>query len=240
MSTERRKPRVLSLALPTEKRPLLIFEGMAYPIRNLSEKGMGVWVPATKVDKNQVPAPEKTVSGEVSFVQKRFPVKWQVVHLTDGVMGIEFSEMPQELKTIFEKLLEPARYAASLKFIPPVKDELATGDQKMIYQGDAGSQLIIWFNPFQKMVSAVQVVCLGKWAYRKLYGTAQTGNFKNPADLNSDLILHKQPNPEIWQQAAQFLTSLPHPLPESVLWQFFEMGEQVYLPEDFIPKREVG
>jgi hypothetical protein len=41
-------------------------------------------------------------------------------------------------------------------------------------------------------------------------------------------------------EAAQFLTSVPPPLPGTLLWQFLETGEQVFLPETTFLKLRVA
>ncbi len=231
MSTERRKPRAICLSLAPADRPVLEYKGQSYPLRNVSENGVGVWVPFTRFNKNE---------GHLRIGNESYAVKWKVVHLQNGVLGLEFTQAPKALEDHLSKILEVSCLAASLKFVPPIQEDFSTADHKMLDQGEGSSKLIVWFNPFQKMISAIQIEWQGNWVSRKLHSPGQTGKVRKVNSSEVELILHEKIEPHLWQQAAQFLSSLPHPLPEAVLWQFLETGEQLYLEEEVIAQVEVG
>lgn len=243
---KRRKPRALTLTLPNAKQPFFLLEGKRYTLRNLSEEGVGIWVPA--------PAPfglvpGARVSGDVVIGNEIFAVGLEIRHVSQHVVGFRFLNAPTELLKIFQNVMEVSHYAASLVQNPlSGQDDKEMNAPRLVYSGDSHTELLVWFNESSRMVQAIQIRFLGRWVFRKLHEPYQTGYLRDdiqpvsgfrcePKDL---LVVHETPDIEIIHQAVQFLTSVPRPLPGALLWQFLEMGEQVYLPAESLSNSEVA
>jgi len=237
---KRRRPRALTLTLPNSKHPFLLLEGKTFTLRNFSSEGMGLWVP------EPVPAAlatGKKLHGDVVVGSQVFPVSLEVRHKSIGVVGLRLISGPTELVQIFKRLMEPAFYAADLR---PQGDsgkfDPAMGSARLHYTSESTSELLVWFNEFQRMILGLQICWQGKWVSRFQFKPRETGYLKDDtrphgvALANGELIeKHPFPDPDILSQAAQFLTSVPGPLPGHLLWQFLETGEQVYLPANLVP-----
>lgn len=245
MSIQRRKrPRALTLTLPDDKQPCLVLSGKKYTLRNFSEEGIGLWlIPPAPYGLT----PGSKVSGDVVIENAIHPVQLEVMHLSDRGVGLRITHKSKELDQLFAKLLEPTVYASRLQVSPvaPVEDP-SMGCHKLCFKGGTDSELVLWYQANAKMIKAIQLSWVGKWVFRAQFEAAETGQIKDgfvlgtgrklgPADL---LAHHKKADPEILQQAAQFLSSVPQPLPGYLFWQFLESGEQVHLPlESILPKK---
>ncbi|MBI4404966.1 MAG: hypothetical protein HY537_12440 [Deltaproteobacteria bacterium] len=236
---KRRRPRALTLTLPDAQQPFLILFGRKYTLRNFSEEGIGLWV--------QPPLPfglsvGATVSGDVEIEQNIYPVKLEVMHVSNKVVGLKIAHKSPELTKLFQRLLQPALYAANLQPHPLSGSEDPTsGHSRLWYIGSAGVELIAWYNALQKMLMAVQLCWLGRWVYRCQFKPPETGYMFDDGCANGGLlgidqlvIRHAEPDSVLLQQAAEFLTSTSPPLPGHLLWQFLETGEQIYLPTEII------
>ncbi len=245
MSIQRRKrPRALTLTLPDDRQPCLVLSGKKYTLRNFSEEGIGLWLVP--------PAPYgltsgSKISGDVVIDNAIHPVQLEVMHLSDRGVGLRITQKSKELDTLFEKLLEPTVHAARLALATSgPQEDSSMGCQKVWFKSGTESELVIWYQASAKMIKAIQLSWLGKWVFRSQFETAHTGQIKDGVNLgagkkltNNDLlVVHTKPDPELLQQAAQFLSSVPTPLPGYLFWQFLESGEQVHLPiESLLPKK---
>lgn len=243
----RRKPRALTLTLPNAKQPFFMMNGKRYTLRNLSQGGLGLWVKA--------PAPFGLVpgaqlSGDVVIGNEIFSVGLEIRHIASNFVGFKFVNAPPELTKIFKELLEPSHYASSLLPHPESgSDDVEMQASRLWYASEDGNtELVVWYNEMSKMIQAVQIRWLGRLVFRQLHEMTVTGYIKDEAKpkaglkvLPQDLLVtHSPADIEIVHQAAQFLTSVPPPLPGAVLWQFLELGEQVYLPESVFEKFQVA
>jgi hypothetical protein len=232
---QRRRPRAVTLTLPNARQPFVVIEGKKYTLRNFSEDGVGLWAPSP------APfglAPGSNISGDVVLDQEIFPVKLEVRHRSPGVIGLEIMEAPPELHQLFKRLLEPSYYASTLVVHAASQTEDPDfGQPRLWYHGEGGSELLVWYESSQKTILAMQLAWLGKWVFRGQYQNTRTGFLPDrPADHpgqqlshESLWVVHEQPDSELLYQAAQFLTSVPSPLPGGLLWQFLETGEQMKL-----------
>jgi hypothetical protein len=240
MHNKKRAPRALNLTLPNSRQPYLVWQGEQYTIRDFSQNGIGLWVPPAASRGLKVGS---HLSAEVVITDKKFSVHLEIKHSTKGVVGLQIVGASPELGELFHRLLEPTMYAAKLE--PNVKsgaDDLEMGFPRLWYQGPGGCELILWYNGFQRMLMALQLCWLGKWIYRHQFDEPKTGFLPDQLILNGvrlqtkDLLTkHPKCEPELIQQASQFLAAVPVPLPGAQLWQFLQMGEQVYLPSKVLP-----
>jgi len=242
----RRRPRALTLTLPDAKQPFLMLEGHRYALRNFSQEGLGLWVPAPPPFGL---TPGSKISGDVAIGNEIFPVKLEVRHHSKQVLGLRIEHQSAALTKIFDILLEPATHAVDL--VPHAdsgKEDPENGFHRLWYVSPSGNELIVWYNDAQKLIQAIQLCWLGRWVYRSQLRLPQTGHLidgdrKRPGKLvgPSELLLRQEEaDEEILQQTALFLGATPPPLPGYRLWQFMEMGDTVFLPEEFFKALKVA
>lgn len=245
MSIQRRKrPRALTLTLPDDRQPCLVLSGKKYTLRNFSEEGIGLWLVP--------PAPYNLtngskISGDVVIDNSIHPVQLEVMHLSDRGVGLRIVHKSKELDALFERLLEPTVYASRLQLATSTpQEDSSMGCQKIWFKSGTESELVLWYQASAKMIKAVQLTWQGKWVFRSQFEAPVTGQIKDGTELgtgrklskNDLIVVHTKADPELLQQAAQFLSSVPQPLPGYLFWQFLESGEQVHLPiENILPKK---
>lgn len=242
---KRRKPRALTLTLPNAKQPYFMVDGKRYTLRNVSQEGVGLWMRA--------PAPfglvpGARVSGDVVIGNEIFPVGLEIRHVSSHLVGLRFTQAPPELSKLFQELLEPSHYASGIVARPESGQiDPKRNLHRLWYRGEVDTELMVWYQE-SRMIQAIQIRWLGRWVFRQLNQKAETGylvedgNPQPTTELKEAELWSRQSpaDPEIIGQAAQFLTSVPPPLPGAILWQFLEIGEQVYLPENFFSKSKVA
>lgn len=243
---KKRRPRALTLTLPNAKQPQFVLDGNRYTLRNFSSDGLGLWVPP--------PVPfglnsGQTISGDVVIGRDIFPVKLEIRHISKMMVGFQFVEVSKELRAILQKLMEPSTHASSLELENESGEEDKTiGHPRIWYAGPTQTDLVVWYNPLNFSILGLQACWQGKWIYRWQFKPAQTGFLKEGIPhrggtrvLESDLIeAHEVSNPSILYEAAQFLTAVPMPLPGHLLWQFLELGDQIFLPKSIIPNEKLA
>ena len=240
----RRRPRALTLTLPDAKQPFLVLNGLKYTLRNFSEEGIGLWVlPPLPFGLT----PGSAVSGDIQIENHIHPVVLEIVHHSPRVIGLRILEKSTELEKIFRTLLEPANYAGDLEFHPENgTDDPENGFRRVWCQAPGGTELIVWYAEPHKMIAGMQLCWRGAWVYRYQFKAVQTGHLKDgererpgqKVDLSELLIVHDSPDESVISEAAQFLGAVAPPLPGYRLWQFLEMGEQVFLPPDYFAKKQ--
>jgi hypothetical protein len=113
---------------------------------------------------------------------------------------------------------------------------------RLWYHNEKLVELLIWCREGDCRIEGLQLSWLGQWVYRLINEKPKTGFLKEENSVGSgkliplsDLIAcHTEADQSLLQQAAQFLTVVPYPLPGHLLWQFLETGEQVFLPDGFL------
>lgn len=242
----RRKPRALTLTLANAKQPFLLWQGERYTLRNFNEEGIGLWVPTPA---SIGLAPGSRMSADVVIDNQIFAVQLEIRHSSPGIIGLRFTKVGAELSAMFRQLMEPTTYAAQLKPHPKSgTEDVDLGAPRLWYVGEGDSELVVWYNEFQRTILAIQLCWLGKWVFRHQFEPALTGHLKDGVSPSSgvqvpstDLIKqHLESDSDMLHEAAQFLTSVPLPLPGALFWQFLELGEQVYLPVELIPRIRVA
>ncbi|MBI1859674.1 MAG: hypothetical protein HYR96_01995 [Deltaproteobacteria bacterium] len=225
----RRRPRALSLTLPDTLQPYFVFGGERYLMRNVSEQGIGLWVPQEKAFGL---TPKTKVNGDIVINNQIHPVTLEVVHSTKGYVGLKILKADRELTQIFESILEPSQYAARLVAEPGngVEDP-DTGLLTFTYRGGPQVKLSFWVGPGRE-IKAVEIHLLDRWVRRNQFAPIQTGILPDSNELV--LVVHDQPNPEFTQAATQFLGSVPPPIPSALLWHFMESGEIVHVHESLL------
>jgi hypothetical protein len=248
MSTQRRRnPRALTLTLPDTKQPYLIVDGRKFTPRNISEEGIGIWVPE--------PLPEwikvgTRIKGNLQIGTQLYPVELEMRHHGEPrVAGLHITHKSDELSQIFHRLLEPATYAAHLEICGhPGEEDRKVGYNRLWYTGSSGAELIIWYNGSQRMIIALQITWLSNYVFRHQFIHPHTGHLHDHTRRPTGhlirteelLIEHDPADAELLQQAAQFLVAVPLPIPGHLLWQFLETGEQVYLPSELFEQLKVA
>lgn len=242
---QRKRPRALTLTLSNSKQPILMLGGKPYTLRNFSQEGVGLWVKPPDLFGL---TPGAKVSGDVVIEKAIFPVKLEVRHCSPGLVGLQFTEINDDLEQLFRHMLEPSVHAARLKKHAKSQTPDPELSASRLWYAAEGTELLVWYNEFQKSVDGVQILWQGKWVFRYRYEKARTGFLRDDAQkrngvrvLPEELVLeHQEADKELLHQAAQFLTSVPNPLPGHLLWQFLEIGEQVFLPEDIFKRSQVA
>lgn len=242
---QRRRPRALTLTLPNSEQPCLLFGDQKYTLRNFNDEGLGLWLPQ--------PLPYNLhaglqISGDVVVGNQIFPTKLEVRHVSRTIAGLKFILIPPELKALFSQMIEPSTYATQLKLSEEsTLEDPELGYPKLWYSGPGKSELVVWFNSYQRLIQAIQVCWLGRWIFRAQFQLIQSGmlveNFEPSGGIvKKGCLLHQdsEPSRELLAKTAQFLTAVPEPLPGHLFWQFFELGEQVYLPEELVTKVKVA
>jgi hypothetical protein len=246
MNLKRRRPRALTLTLPDAKQPFLIWNDVRYTLRNFSQEGLGLWVPP--------PAPfgmnkGQHISGNIVIGKDIHAVKLEIVHTTARMVGLKILHKSPELTEIFRELLEPATHAAELTFHPrSQREDASTGHPRLWFVSGDATELLVWYGESTKMILGLQLCWSGKWVYRAQFRPVRTGHLRDSfrhetgaaVKLEELLEAHAEPDTELLQQAARFLTAIPLPLPGHLFWQFLETGEQVFLPPDLFPDRRVA
>lgn len=239
----RKRPRALTLTLPDDKQPFLMLDGNRYVLRNFNEDGIGLWMPS--------PAPfslEKgtRLSGDIVIDNQIFPVGLETVHLVNGVLGLRIINKSLELVDLFRRLLEPTEYAGDLR---PTKgnqtEDSKRGFPRLWYQARGQTELLVWYHPDLKAIQSLQLKWLGQWVFRDFQRPVQSGYLAEVSlgregtavDTGELLVLHKSPDADMLQGAAQFLGAVPPPLPGYLLWQFLETGGQIVLPSVVFEKK---
>lgn len=225
----RKQPRALTLTLPALSRPVLELNGVEYPIRNFSQGGVGLWMGKSPY---RLKAQER-LKGNLGVRGCQYPVELEVAHISERGVGLRISHQSSELFEIFQKLLLPSQYAAQLL---PHTDTLQLdpkdGFLRQRFIGPGESELLIWSEPEESLIQAVQLRFLGKVIFRRRGGELKSGSLLGSDDSSSgdsSIEWHLETDLDWVYQSAQFLTSVPPPLSGHLLWQFLETGEQVYL-----------
>src|SRR4051812_37011545 len=90
----RRRPRALTLTLPDQKRPFLVYEGKRYTLRNFSEEGIGLWLPPPPPYGMQVGA---RIKADVLIDNHIYPVELEVRHFYPRCVGMRIATQSTEL-----------------------------------------------------------------------------------------------------------------------------------------------
>ncbi len=234
----RRRPRALSLTLPNARQPYFVFDGERYLLRNLSETGIGLWVPKERAFGL---TPKTQVKGDIVIDRAIHPVTLEVVHSAKGYVGLRILHSDPVLTQVFRNLLEPSNYATDL--LPTEnsgKDDAGSGYIMFEYSSGPLVTFAFWVGRALD-VKSIQIRLLGKWVSRNQFGQIATGTLpetRKPSALTDDetLIIDDTPNSNAVSTASQFLASLPPPLPGAKLWHFLESGEQVFVSESLVAK----
>ncbi len=247
MTTQRRRrPRAVTLTLPDSKQPHLLLDGKTYTLRNFSESGIGLWM--------TTPAPfglhkGNRIHGDVEIDHNIHPIELEVVHHSPRTVGLRITRMSAELSALFRELLEPVSYAGNIEPHPSSGTvDAEVGMPRLWLTGRAGTELLVWYNDLNRMISALQLCWVGKWVSRHQFQAPETGfladetRFRQGCVVREEELLqkHAAADPELLQHASQLLAALAPPLPGHLLWQFLETGEQVYLPAEITAKTEVA
>lgn len=233
----RKLPRAVPQTLPHSHEPALVVRGTRYALRNISEGGVGLWVPE--------PAPAAFAVGAVLDAtlllgRASYPVRIEVRHHEPRVVGVQFVSPARELTERLEKLLEPATEAAKLTLRGvPGEEDPRTGYPRLWFASDEGAELVVWYNALQKMIVALRVTWRTHSVFRHQGKPVETEELHDvlPSPRGGRILpeelreRHETGESALVEGAAQFLVAAPPPIPGNVLWQFLESGEQVYLPE---------
>ena len=233
---KRSGPRVLSMTLPKEAQPYLEIEGLRCAIHSFGHEGFEAWIPKA----NSIEAKlGETVQAEVLIKGKKHSVELKVIRVSDRAIGLSILKKSPELAQVLQAMLESTSYAHSLKPMPESQsvDELF-GYHRLWYVGEGDTELVVWYNDLTYMILGIQVCGLGNRVFRQQFQPADTGILKEgvkrgqgaPITDGQLLMRHETADRNLLDYAAQFLSGVTQPLPGSLLWQFLETGEQVYLP----------
>lgn len=209
-------------------------------LRNLSEEGIGLWIPSPPPT---ALVPGAHLKGDIMIGHEIHPVELECMHLSDRLVGLKIVHRSELLAQIFRRMLEPSQKAEQLVANPSSGGEdPQTGVARLWFQSGTETELLVWYENEQRLIVGLQLSWSGSFVARERFHEPRTGYLGktkqrlcglnlSPAQL---LIAHEPADPILLSQAAQFLMSVPPPLPGTLLWQFLETGEQVYLPETIL------
>lgn len=233
----RRRPRALTLTLPNSKQPFLTFEGERHVLRNVSEDGIGVWVPSEKAFGL---TPKTTIKGDIVIDRQIHPVTLEVVHSAKGYVGLKILNADPKLLWIFKELLEPSNYVTEL--LPSGRSGTELSETGFtVFEYRAGSSVVFSFQVGRSNdIKSISVRILGRWVGRDQFQGIRTAIVSDLSydglGAEEDFLMHDSPDADFFQAAAQFVASLPPPLPAAKLWYFLESGEQVFIPDELLKK----
>jgi len=238
----RKSPRILTLSLPDDKQPILLYQDTKFLIRNFSETGVGIWLP-------HVPPFSLTqgseITAELKIADRSFKVSLRLMHYTARVGGFEFKEIPSDLKAVLIQILEPSRFTRGMvQEAGSGEMDTLVGLPRLWYKAPGLSELMVWYQPPHRSIWMVQLCWSQHWIQRKQFESPLSGVLEKSQacgvgqllSMNELSLVHSPADLPLLKEAAQILGALPPPLPGYLLWQFLETGEQVFLP-DLPPKR---
>lgn len=227
---KRRGVRALTLMLPDFKKPYLSLGGKSLLLQNLSNGGIGVWIPK-EISKKIT----RRTKAELLIGNQRYEITLELAHKKDNLVGFKLLETSEELKEIFRELLRPSRWAEEITFHPRSGElDSNTGFSRIWLKSNVEVELLIWHSHACAIV-AIQLCLFGKWIFRELDSEPQTGLLRTDESRmegtrikdTSLFLKHDEPLQEFIQEASQFLTSLPRPYPGQTLWKFLMTGKEV-------------
>ena len=246
MTQKRLLPRAPVMTLPPAFRPMIELWGQTYPIRNVSEGGIGIWMPVqpSQKFKNRTETDATISVGETAYL-----VRIKLAHYSNRVLGAQVLNVPPELRKTFEYWLAPAREAHNLVMREGSGEvDHGLGYPRLWMTGPTGSELIVWYNESSFMILALQVVFQSTWVYRRQFHPAESGELPRTSRIPLGIKVEEEllsrrdlsADGDALQQTAVFLGAVPPPTPGNLLWQFLESGEQVFLPAEIFRSLKVA
>lgn len=144
--TYKRQPRIPVTTLARSVQPEVEVGGERYPVRNISEGGLGVWVPE--------PTPTAFKNGAVCAFRfhwskkEIFELDARVIHQgAPRFIGLEFKKITNELKAKLHEMLQPANFAMGMKPTEGPSEDPSNGYERTVFESPSGATLTIWLQP---------------------------------------------------------------------------------------------
>ncbi len=246
--TYRRQPRIPVTTLSRTLQPEVEVGGDRYPVRNISEGGLGIWVP------EPMPAVFKngaTCGFRFHWSKKEvFELEARVRHHgAPRLIGLEFIKITDELRHKLYEMLQPANFAIGMKETQAPTEDPQSGFERSIYESPSGAILTLWVQLGPQVIKRLHLEWNGQFVARTLQEPPEAGfcdgsPFLDNLTGTSAMVKNTNANTasdedksKIFEQASQILIALDPPIPSNKLWQFLVSGETTQLLD---PKAKVG
>ncbi len=238
--TYRRQPRIPVTTLSRTLQPEVEVGSERYPVRNISEGGLGIWVP------EPMPAPFKNgaiCTFRFHWSKKEvFELEARVKHHgAPRLIGLEFLKISNELRQKLHEMLQPANFAIGMKQTQGPVEDAENGFERSVYESPSGATLTLWVQPGPQVLKRLHLEWNGQYAARSLQEPPEAGHSNASPFLDnltgaSTLIKNTttetasdEDKSKIFEQASQILIALDPPIPSNKLWQFLVSGEATQL-----------
>lgn len=228
-----RQPRIPVTILARSLTPEVEMSGTRYPVRNISEGGLGIWVPE--------PMPAELKNGAICTFRfhwskkEVYELEARITHHgAPRLVGLEFKKITNELKKKLHEMLQPANFAIGMKLTDTPKEDLESGFERSVYESPSGAVLTIWIQSGPQVLKRLHLEWNGQYAARSIQEPPEAGQVASPflqnlsaggASPGDSLTTSEEQKSKIFEQAAQILIALDPPLPANKLWQFLVSGE---------------
>lgn len=105
-----------------------------FPIRDLSEKGMGFWLEDRK--DRELFLLGQILEGSLNLRREKYPLKARVRYLDKNRVGCEFVDLSERLSNVLKDFLDPHSLASELKLLPSLEKDV------LWFHGPSGTDLI--------------------------------------------------------------------------------------------------
>ncbi len=234
-----RQPRIPVTTLARSITPEVEMSGTRYPVRNISEGGLGIWVPE--------PMPAELKNGAICTFRfhwskkEVYELEARITHHgAPRLVGLEFKKITNELKKKLHEMLQPANFAMGMKPCETPKEDTETGFERSVYESPSGAVLTLWIQNGPQVLKRLHLEWNGQYAARTVQESPEAGHVASPFLQNlsanglgpeDSLATTEEQKSMIFEQASQILIALDPPLPANKLWQFLVSGETTQLPQ---------
>ena len=233
-----RQPRIPVTTLARSLQPEVELSGTRYPVRNISEGGLGIWVPE--------PMPAELKNDAICTFRfywsknEMYELEARITHHgAPRLVGLEFKKISNELKKKLHEMLQPANFAIGMKQSEAAVEDAETGYDRSVYESPSGAVLTLWVQSGPQTLKRLHLEWNGQFAARSLQEPPEAGQVASPFLQNlsasgvgpkDTVSTTEEQKSKIFEQAAQILIAIDPPLPANKLWQFLVSGETTQLP----------
>ncbi len=229
-----RQPRIPVTTLARTLQPEVEVAGERYPVRNISEGGLGIWVPE--------PMPTVLKNDAICTFRLHWSKKesYELVarvthHGAPRLVGLEFKKISNELKQKLNEMLQPANFAMGMQVTQPPSEDSQTGYDRSVYESPSGAVLTLWVQSGPQTLKRLHIEWNGQYAARSVGEPPEAGHSGShflenlSGKVGEKLVIAdtstEEQKSKIFEQAAQILIAIDPPLPSNKLWQFLVSGE---------------
>ena len=177
--TYKRQPRIPVTSLARTLQPEVEVAGQRYPVRNVSEGGLGIWVP------EPMPAVlrnDAICTFRLHWTKKEsYEMEARVKHHgAPRLIGLEFLKISNELKKKLHHMLQPANFAMAMQLSQPVVEDSQTGYERLVYESPSGAMLTLWVQRGPEVLKRLHLEWNGQFAARSVGEPPEAGHSASP------------------------------------------------------------